>query len=137
MIKIHELLVEFEESYPDLNATNQVDQTVIRYIKNLINELVKLRKESIIDDYIRGVEKHSKKDNHLKKWIKSILSSVTSVSNNPSTSNISNASKEEKNTISASSPKSPTNETTSSQNNIENLIAYKNKLQQNNKVNIF
>jgi hypothetical protein len=49
---------------------------LIRYIKNLISEIVKLKKESVIQDYMRGVELHDNCDKYIKTWIKNILCSI-------------------------------------------------------------
>ena len=76
LIKIHELLIDFDTTNPDLEAKNPTDQMVIRYIKNLINELVKLKKDSIVNDYLKGVEMHRVKDKYIKRWIRNVLLSM-------------------------------------------------------------
>ena len=103
---------------------------VIRYIKNLINEIVKLKKESIVDDYTKGVDKHKIKDKYIKRWIRNILSSLNintdlneSTFMNTIQTHVYNANNTVNNT-------SNINNLQSSKQNIENLIAYKNKLQQ-------
>jgi hypothetical protein len=50
---------------------------VIRYIKNLINELVKLKKDIIVNDYLKGVEMHRVKDKYIKRWIRNVLLSMS------------------------------------------------------------
>lgn len=45
----------------------------IRITKTVINELVKLKGESIWESY-KLVEKHQKEDNHIGRWISLILS---------------------------------------------------------------
>ncbi len=120
---------------------------VIRYIKNLINEIVKLKRETIISDYIKGMERPEVKDKYLKRWIRNILSSIGSV--NKELDNIGIKSQNISNTA-RNSPKKGMNLAISLTNvnnreqtlelnttsNLESLIAYKNKLQQNY-VNIF
>lgn len=81
LITIHLVLIKYEEYVPDLVTTNQNDLTVIRYIKNLINELVKLKKESICNDYLKSVELHSIKDKHIKRWIRNILNNINEANN--------------------------------------------------------
>lgn len=61
---------------PDLITNSQSDQMIIRYIKNLINELVKLKRDSIIQDYMNSVEKQQTKDKYIKRWIRNILSAL-------------------------------------------------------------
>jgi hypothetical protein len=46
-------------------------------VKTLVNEVVKLKKESIWDFY-SVIEHHSQPDNHIKKWIQIILRSLQS-----------------------------------------------------------
>ena len=76
--KIHELLIDFDETNPGLATNNQTDQMVIRYIKNLINELVKLRKDSIKLDYLKALDNRpDTKDKYLKRWITNILTSLS------------------------------------------------------------
>jgi len=77
LIKIHELLIDFDNTNPELEVKNQTDQMVIRYIKNLINELVKLKKDSIVNDYLKGVEMHRVKDKYIKRWIRNVLLSIS------------------------------------------------------------
>ena len=74
LLQIHVLLVDFEKSNPDLHPKNQTDQVVIKYIKNLINEMVKIKKSKIIDDYTKGVRNHSIQDKYIIVWIKNCLS---------------------------------------------------------------
>jgi hypothetical protein len=79
-LRIHELLINLELSNPDLVANNQTDQMIIRYIKNLISEIVKLKHDTVIENYVNSVEKHEITDKYLKKWIKNILSSISNES---------------------------------------------------------
>lgn len=102
MIKIHELLIDFDTTNPDLEVKNQTDQMVIRYIKNLINELVKLKKDMIVNDYLRGVEMHRVKDKYIKRWIRNVLLSISD-NNKASTSNKGNTSYSNVNTTVANS----------------------------------
>jgi hypothetical protein len=123
LYKIHVLLTDFELTNPNLIQNDSTDQMVIRYIKNLVNELVKLRNEAIKLDYLKGVDRPDVKDKYMKKWIINILASMEH----------SDGKKTERNTLtqSVSMTQSFVSESTPS-NNIENLIAYKNKLQQSN-----
>lgn len=73
LLQIHILLVDFEKSNPDLHPKNQTDQVVIKYIKNLINEMVKIKKNKIIEDYADGVKNHEVPDKYIIVWIKNCL----------------------------------------------------------------
>ena len=63
LVSIHEYLVII-----DHNNRSQNDDLGIRIVKTLINEIVKLKGESIMKSYT-VVENHPSLDNHIKKWI--------------------------------------------------------------------
>jgi hypothetical protein len=162
--KINEMLIDFEETNPGLVANNQTDQMVIRYIKNLINELVKIRKDAIKLDYLKALDNTNNKDKYLKRWITNILSSMSpgnninmnnfnTVSNNNVDINDLNYSRNTMNTgnnyrennlmmsqsfIDNRGFNYDTNSTIGNNqynyngNNIDNLIAYKNRLKESN-----
>lgn len=77
LLKIHVLLISFDHTNPDLVINNQTDQMIVRYIKNLVNEIVQLKREGIVQDYIKSVEQHTVKDKYIKRWIRNILSSLS------------------------------------------------------------
>lgn len=82
LLKIHLIFCEFDRmNKGSLESENQTDQMIIRFIKNFIYEIVKIKREGIVGDY-RLVEKHSDKDKYIKKWIKSILESLNSNNEN-------------------------------------------------------
>ncbi len=128
-------MADYELTNPSLAQNNQTDQMVIRYVKNLINELVKLRNEAIKLDYLKGVDRPEVKDKYIKKWIVNILASIE---NHPESKRPSTAAKDSL-CLSSTTSNSVVNNLAMSQSfistessNIENLIAYKNKLQQSN-----
>ena len=71
--KIHEILIDYEKVQPDLLIKTQTDQMIIVSLRNLLNELVRTKKDDIIIDYNKGVENHNIKDKYIKKWIKNEL----------------------------------------------------------------
>ena len=74
LLQIHLLLIDIEKTSGDLHPKNQTDQVVIKYIKNLINEIVKIKKNKIIEDYNKGVKSNSVPDKYIAVWIKNCLS---------------------------------------------------------------
>lgn len=76
LVSIHEYLVII-----DHNNRSQNDDLGIRIVKTLINEIVKLKGESIWQSYT-VIENHPSPDNHIKKWIQIIIKSLQL--NNPS-----------------------------------------------------
>jgi hypothetical protein len=126
-MKIHELLIDFDTTNPDLEVKNQTDQMVIRYIKNLINELVKLKKDAIVNDYLKGVEMHRVKDKYIKRWIRNVLLSMSEINKASSSGKVSSA-YSNLNTMTANTSRQPASS--------DNLQPFKNKVQQTH-VNIF
>ena len=74
LLQIHLLLIDIEKTSGDLHPKNQTDQVLIKYIKNLINEIVKIKKNKIIEDYNKGVKSNSVPDKYIAVWIKNCLS---------------------------------------------------------------
>ena len=72
LLCMHEYLLQ-NPSSPLPKGTN--DEIGVRIVKTLINELVKVRKESIWEDY-KSVEQHPSPDQHIKRWITIILKSL-------------------------------------------------------------
>jgi hypothetical protein len=140
LYQIHLLLTDFEFTNPNLAQNNQTDQMVIRYVKNLINELVKLRNEAIKLDYLKGVDRPDVKDKYIKKWIVNILASIEQPeTKRPSTAAIGNQLKDNLSSSTSMNHLAMSQSfvsTESASSNIENLIAYKNKLQQSNVIYI-
>ena len=76
LLQIHLLLVVFEKNYPDLKTNNQADMIIIKFIKNLINDMVKSRKEKIVEDYVQSVKNHQISDKYIISWIKNSLDNL-------------------------------------------------------------
>jgi hypothetical protein len=67
LLVIHEYLLIIDHE----NKT-QTDEMGIRITKTIINELVKIRGQSIWESY-KLVDEHSKQDTHIKRWLQLIL----------------------------------------------------------------
>jgi hypothetical protein len=70
LLVMHEYLAEIDHSLKTQN-----DEIGIRLVKNVVNELVKIKKEQIWESY-RIVEIHQLQDNFIQKWITVILKSI-------------------------------------------------------------
>lgn len=76
---ITELLVNFDKTNPDLISTNQSEQMIIRYVKNLFSEIVKLKGVGVIEEYNTAATENMDlffQDKFIRKWIKNILTSM-------------------------------------------------------------
>ena len=68
--EIHLFFVQFEKKF------GENDKILINSLKSLIEELVKIKKEYIIEDYINGVESSGYSDNYIRKWINDYLNKI-------------------------------------------------------------
>lgn len=71
----HYLLVEYELKRPNLQY-NKKEKVIIESITGLINELVRAKKESIIDEYNKEVEIFKNNDKFILNWIKEDLNLI-------------------------------------------------------------
>jgi len=71
LLAIHEYLLTKPNSH-----TSKSDEVGIRITKTIVNELVKLKRDSIMD-YYGAVESHMVQDIYINKWIKIILMSIS------------------------------------------------------------
>lgn len=87
-INLSKFLVAIHEYLCVINHDNksQNDDLGIRIVKTLINEVVKLKKNNIWENY-KVIEQHSQTDNHIKKWIQIILRSLPDDSSSPAPPN--------------------------------------------------
>ena len=68
--EVYNLLVEFEKCEPDLQLKNKMERNIIITARNLINELVKVRREKFLEDYNNWSKKYDiKKEKYILKWI--------------------------------------------------------------------
>jgi hypothetical protein len=81
-LKIHEVVISIEDTNPDLISDNPNDQFLLKYIKNLILELVRLRKDTVFQDYLRAVRNHDYEDRYIKVWIKNMIVNMSQNNNN-------------------------------------------------------
>ena len=56
-----------EKTNPDLAPKHQNDELSLRIIKTVINELVKIKKDDILEVYTQAMEKNNIKEIHIKK----------------------------------------------------------------------
>ena len=73
LLHIHLIIIDIEKTSSDLYPTNQMDQLVVRFIKNLVHEMCKNKLNGIIDDYNKGIRNHSVPDKFILEWIQTFL----------------------------------------------------------------
>jgi hypothetical protein len=73
LYSIYEYIREFEKMSEDLNPIHHNDEMNITILRNLLNELIKLKNENIWLYYKKAIEDQGINERHLKKWIQVIL----------------------------------------------------------------
>ena len=74
--EIHLFLVEYEIKHPNLEFNNKREKNIIESISGLVKELVKAKKESIMDEYNKDIEIIGKNDKYIINWIKDELNKI-------------------------------------------------------------
>ena len=74
--EVHLFLKEYEDKYPNHELIDKKDNNVIESIMGLVIELVKAKKDSIIEEYNKGLNNLEKPDNYIKKWIDDELTKI-------------------------------------------------------------
>jgi hypothetical protein len=83
LVKMHEIIVDMEEEYPDfLQMTNHTDQLIVKGLKHLLSEITKIKKDSIVEDCMNGVDKHKVPAKRINLWIKNLLNLIQQNTNN-------------------------------------------------------
>ena len=75
--EVHLFLKEYEDKYPNFELIDKKDNNVIESIMGLVIELVKAKKDSIIEEYNKGLNNLEKPDNYIKKWIDDELNKIS------------------------------------------------------------
>ena len=74
--EIHLFLIEYEKKNPNLEGNNEKNKIIIENIENLLYELVKAKKNSIIDIYNKEFKNIGQEDKYILKWIKDDLNKI-------------------------------------------------------------
>ena len=74
--EIHLFLIDFEIKHPNLQTNNQKEKNIIETIIGLINELVKVKRDKIFEDYNNGIKDSETPDKYIKKWIEDNLNKI-------------------------------------------------------------
>mgnify|MGYP002624277580 CR=1 FL=1 len=74
--EIHLLLIQYEVTHPDLIVNNMKEKGLIDSITSLVTELVKAKKDNIMQDYDNCAKDFQKPDKYIKKWINAELDKI-------------------------------------------------------------
>ncbi len=77
LLQMHLLTYNFDKiSSNNTEQNTQSDLMIIRFIKNFIIDVVKIKKTDIMEDYNKSVGNHQYKDKYIITWIKTTLESI-------------------------------------------------------------
>ena len=76
LLQIHLLMLSLQKNNPDLAIKTQINSMIVKTLKNIINDLVSLKKETILEEYSKSVKNHILNDNFILGWIKSSLEKI-------------------------------------------------------------
>ena len=92
---IYTILGDFIKETNDLQMNEKIDQTIIITLRNLINEIVKIKMDSILSDYNKWIKENNIKDEkYIANWINE---SIIKIKKNKDEENEDNKNEEEEN----------------------------------------
>ena len=76
LLQIHLLMLSLQKNNPDLTVKTQINTMIVKTVKNIVGDLVALKKEKILEEYSKSVKNHILNDKFILGWIKSSLENV-------------------------------------------------------------
>lgn len=89
---MHLILVNYDKYISNLEIKTQTDIMTVKFIKNFIIDIVKIKKQNVLIDYDNSIKKHKIKDNHILNWIKNTLLMLKNIESNKQNPNLSKSS---------------------------------------------
>ena len=77
LLQMHLLTYNFDKLSNGKETNNQSNILIIRFIKNFIIDMVKIKKEDILEDYNKSIANNQYKDKYIYNWIMNTLESLT------------------------------------------------------------
>ena len=74
--EMHIIVYNYEKLYPELKNKQQTDDVILRFIRNFINNLVRLKEKEILNIYNDSIKKSDKEDKYILYWIKNCLDTI-------------------------------------------------------------
>ena len=82
LLQIHLILINYDKYINNIEIKNQTDVMTVKFIKNFIIDVVKIKKNDVLIDYNNSVKDHKIKDNHIFHWIKNTLLMIKNIETN-------------------------------------------------------
>ena len=80
--EMHFILYNCFQLNPEIKNKNQTDDVILRFIKNFINNVVKIKKNKILDIYNDSIKKSEKEDKYIIYWIQNYLEHINKYDKN-------------------------------------------------------
>ena len=74
--ELHLIVSNYEKKYPDLKNKNQNDTFILRFIRNFICNITKLKQNDIMEIYNNTIKKSNSEDKYIIHWIQSTLENL-------------------------------------------------------------
>ena len=82
LLQMHLILINYDKNINNIEIKNQTDIMTVKFIKNFIIDVVRIKKHNVLQDYNNSVRTHKIKDNHIFNWIKNTLLMIKNIESN-------------------------------------------------------
>ena len=82
LLQMHLILINYDKYINNIEIKTQTDIMTVKFIKNFIIDVVKIKKHNVLEDYNNSVKNHKIKDNHIFNWIKNTLLMIKNIESN-------------------------------------------------------
>jgi hypothetical protein len=82
LLQMHLILINYDKNINKMEIKTQTDIMTVKFIKNFIIDVVKIKRESVLQDYNNLIQNHKFKDKHIYAWIKNTLLMIRNMKDN-------------------------------------------------------
>ena len=82
LLQMHLILINYDKNINKMEIKTQTDIMTVKFIKNFIIDVVKIKQESVLQDYNNLIQNHKFKDKHIYAWIKNTLLMIRNMKEN-------------------------------------------------------
>jgi hypothetical protein len=82
LLQMHLILINYDKNINKMEIKTQTDIMTVKFIKNFIIDVVKIKRESVLQDYNNLIQNHKFKDKHIYAWIKNTLLMIRNMKEN-------------------------------------------------------
>ena len=82
LLQMHLILINYDKNINKMEIKTQTDIMTVKFIKNFIIDVVKIKRERVLQDYNNLIQNHKFKDKHIYAWIKNTLLMIRNMKEN-------------------------------------------------------